>query len=284
MARSLTTGLLACLVSAVLSVAAEEALQHIYLRDGQVISGRVVSQNADKVWVRVSHRVLVLPKSRVRRIAYDTPMEQQHLAELRRQRAAANAAYERRLQDEIEKARRGWESERAKQERVEQRVQERNAEVQARQLKAGSLWRSAVLPGWGQVHRGEEQKGYIFGGLFLGSLFLWYRADRDFRSAADKYSQTTLTLSAAVLSQRSTASIVGSLFVAQTLNDEKRAAATQASIFQVIALGLYAVNVIDAVLFEGRTPSPPAKSAHARSGFFAMMNGDRFAMGVTVAF
>jgi len=32
------------------------------------------------------------------------------------------------------------------------------------------LWRSAVLPGWGQFYNGEKTKGYIIGGLTLGAL------------------------------------------------------------------------------------------------------------------
>jgi tetratricopeptide (TPR) repeat protein len=32
------------------------------------------------------------------------------------------------------------------------------------------LWRSAVLPGWGQFHNGESTKGYIIGGLTIGAL------------------------------------------------------------------------------------------------------------------
>lgn len=32
------------------------------------------------------------------------------------------------------------------------------------------LWRSAILPGWGQFYNGEKTKGWIIGGLTLGAL------------------------------------------------------------------------------------------------------------------
>lgn len=32
------------------------------------------------------------------------------------------------------------------------------------------LWRSALLPGWGQMYNGEKTKGWIIGGLTLGAL------------------------------------------------------------------------------------------------------------------
>jgi tetratricopeptide (TPR) repeat protein len=31
-------------------------------------------------------------------------------------------------------------------------------------------WRSALLPGWGQVYNGDDTKGYVIGGLTLGAL------------------------------------------------------------------------------------------------------------------
>ena len=260
-------------------------VQHVYMRDGRVITGRVVSQNAQKVWVRSGRRVLVLSKSGIRRIAYDTPLEQQHLKELERQKQQTNTIYERRIQTELERARVRWEQEQLTQQRKQLKVTERKEEVRARAVQRGSLWRSVAFPGWGQINRGEERKGYIFGGLFLGSLVLWYRADRDFRSADEGYARTTLGLSALVLTQRNTASIVGSLVVAQSANDEKRVAATRASIFQTAVFGLYFVNLVDAILFEGRSfPRPPGPSAGVGPRFFFSMGPQQARAGLQVHF
>lgn len=43
-------------------------------------------------------------------------------------------------------------------------------------------WRSAVLPGWGQFHKKQHLRGYVFGGLFWGSAiatgFAFLQEDR----------------------------------------------------------------------------------------------------------
>lgn len=247
--------------------------QHVYLRNGRVLTGRVVNQSARKIWLRTDRRILVIAKSRIRRIAYDTPLEQQHLKELRAERRVADRRLQQRLNEELEKARKEWEAEQAKKQQRQLAVERVQKQTERQQVLTGGLWRSAVMPGWGQYHRGEHKKGYVFGSLFVGSLVLWYRADADYKQAAENLRSTTLNLSAIVLSQRSTASIVASLTLAQAANDEKRVAATNASIFQTLAIGLYLVNMTDALLSEGYVGAGSKKSAGS--------TGPRFMFGFT---
>jgi hypothetical protein len=54
-------------------------------------------------------------------------------------------------------------------------------------LRRSAMFRSAVLPGWGQIHKHQKTKGYIIGGLFFSSLIatgvsLYF--EKDYR---DKY-------------------------------------------------------------------------------------------------
>ena len=258
-------------------------VQHIYLLDGRVISGRVVSQSAEKVWVRTGRRVLVLRKNNIRRIAYDTPLEKEHLSELRKQRAQAGRLFERRLHDELERSRAAWEKERRQESEAQGKVARRQLETEAQKLRRGNLWRSIVYPGWGQYHRGEVRKGYVFGGLFLGAALLWYRADREFIVAERNFNQVSLNLSVLVAAQPNTASIVGSVALAQAASDTKRVAATNAQVLQTAAVGLYFVSAVDALLFQGRTPRPASASTmHPRVFVAAGPNG--YTAGIAMRF
>lgn len=59
------------------------------------------------------------------------------------------------------------------------------------------LWRSSLLPGWGQYYKGEKTKAYIFGGsvfFFLGSVF-FFESSKDYSvSRSENYSKLLFVL------------------------------------------------------------------------------------------
>jgi hypothetical protein len=59
------------------------------------------------------------------------------------------------------------------------------------------LWRSSLLPGWGQYYKGEKTKAYIFGGsvfFFLGSVF-FFESSKDYSvSRSERYSNLLFLL------------------------------------------------------------------------------------------
>jgi len=91
-----------------------------------------------------------------------------------------------------------------------------------------SIWRSAVLPGWGQMHNGQHLKGVITGAAFALSLGLTIYNTADQHTKYDKYLKTNENQEAAF--------------------KKAEEAATSALIFGLITGGLYAAGIVDAAL------------------------------------
>ena len=54
-------------------------------------------------------------------------------------------------------------------------------------LRPAAAWRSALLPGWGQIYKHQPVKGYIFGGAFLTGLIFTSGALIKENDYQDKY-------------------------------------------------------------------------------------------------
>ncbi|MDH5655816.1 MAG: DUF5683 domain-containing protein [Spirochaetia bacterium] len=50
-----------------------------------------------------------------------------------------------------------------------------------------ALWRSAIFPGWGQMHRGDNLSGKIFGTTFLVTVLYNYQLRLEYKKNLDLY-------------------------------------------------------------------------------------------------
>jgi tetratricopeptide (TPR) repeat protein len=103
------------------------------------------------------------------------------------------------------------------------------------------LWRSAVLPGWGQFYNGEQTKGWIIGGLTIGALVGTVSTYIVGDSARTTYN---------TLGPGASASQFNSAY--NTWNNM----ATYNNVLAISFLALYTFNLVDAIL-----DAKPASSA-----------------------
>lgn len=79
--------------------------------------------------------------------------------------------YEKRMEKELKAA-------------LDQAIQEREEREQS--FRTGAMFRSALLPGWGQMYKSEYSKGGLFGLLFWGGVAATATADGKFRESRQK--------------------------------------------------------------------------------------------------
>lgn len=113
----------------------------------------------------------------------------------------------------------------------------------------GLVWRSAIVPGWGQLHSGHEVKGagFLGGHLLIGWLFL--KSYRNYTSAVKDLDQATgiglAGLASGNFGVAAASNIYGQLQAAESIEriDRSRRHARMASLGLAV---LYAVNLYDA--------------------------------------
>ncbi|MCE5301309.1 MAG: DUF5683 domain-containing protein [Spirochaetia bacterium] len=66
-------------------------------------------------------------------------------------------------------------------------VMETNRKKTEKREMTDSLWRSCVLPGWGQIHNNQAGKGIIIGGAFIASVGMSVFNVADEKAKYDKY-------------------------------------------------------------------------------------------------
>ncbi|MCB1145111.1 MAG: hypothetical protein KDK54_22905, partial [Leptospiraceae bacterium] len=137
------------------------------------------------------------------------------------------------------------------------------------------LWRSALIPGWGQFYSGEPLKG----GLFLASFLI---LDTTLGSVSDKlngvryekqvYNQIA-PISAFVSGSDNTPSIYLSYRNLELTSLEKRYQTERGQILTLAGI-FYLYNLLDAYFNSGTNPTEPEESLSFRP--FLFKNEDKF--------
>jgi TolB-like protein len=154
----------------------------------------------------------------------------------------------------------------------------------------GALWRSAVLPGWGQYYKQRKTWGYIYGGVIgaglsfsLFSLILWQGANRDYKNYVPDHVVTPqgeygIKDPAAAQAQFSAIEARSQQWQQITL------------ISAGITLGIYLWHLFDAWFFEGNYVEISKASAFNTTwrdtalGAQIRISGDREPMSLKVGF
>lgn len=183
-------GLAVCMVFLTSTLSAETVI----LKNGTLVSGRIVRQSSTSIDLVTPSGPRSIAKSEIQRISFDDPEEvkrqeaikrasdsEQSLAkrqeELRRQIADRNkaAAEKKQLNELLQQL----EEQRKQIEDLRKMLADQSKEFQERRLKELAeigmpvwpfVWRSAILPGWGQYHKGETISSRVFmtGTIVLG--------------------------------------------------------------------------------------------------------------------
>ncbi len=183
-----------------------------------------------------------------------------------------------------------WEQDEAQlRARIAKLIQEREQAARARQVEPlSALWRSAILPGWGQLRKGSEFKGFALAGAAALSTVLLYNTTGGHEAAvADRDVARDRTLASGLL----TANLgLATVFYAQGLSaqaDVERSAATAARV-SIFLLAVYAYNLFDAYFadppLEGGQTKDAARLDGSRLHISADFQGQRSERSVRLAF
>ncbi|RHX92551.1 LA_0442/LA_0875 N-terminal domain-containing protein [Leptospira stimsonii] len=222
----------------------------IYLKDGRVLFVKVINQDMDKVTVSNERETWDIEKKKVSRISFNEDEEVYVRNQLREKE---------KMLVEIDSLKKSL-SEREIQESLKKEEVEKNQE-----LARASLWRSALLPGWGQFHRKDSERGYFFS-VSAGLTFLyWMQADSKFKKETQDLSEAN-RLSILSGTSGNPTLIAGAFLNANEIRNQRYQAGIHASSAFVLFLTIYTFNLIDAWLygrpwnFFGKAPEEKKES------------------------
>lgn len=173
---------------------APASAETLYLENGQVLRGIVVGQDRETVRFRTSNGLLTIPKTQIRRMTFDRydPGDTEAEKEARRKSEEERRKIVDELNRELDRRREGLEK---KIEEEDDRKQEERAFFQNEFLqekerrKKEGFQRSLILPGWGQYHKNQPDRGKIYMGSFLTLLGTVLLADYVYKQSYAGYSK-----------------------------------------------------------------------------------------------
>lgn len=191
---------------------------NIYLRSGEVLEGRIVSQNYAAVVVRTDREIRTIPKANINRITYGpvassskrkVAVHVQVVVPKRTQKIKALNTSILQIR-EIERQKKIEEFKKQQKERISwlsenldsalnKKPEPRQPFEQESTTADSALLRSSILPGWGQWSSGNRYKGAAFMATSLLAGYALYESNRIYRvksnnleSFANPYSQSNL--------------------------------------------------------------------------------------------
>lgn len=286
----------------------------LFLRDGTKLEGKIVSQSQFQVKVRTAEGDKYVSKSAIKRMTFGSAPEPKPPEPAKETSPPAGVAVDglpavpaptaskagsepkkeltpemlAAIQKRQEEARKRAEEERKRREyeaAVERRRQEEQRRKQVREEYRqersrydGAAWRSAVIPGWGQFHRGQQGRAVFFGTTAAASGALWLLAEQNFNAAVAAYNQNA---DLAVLGANNLAlALIGHLG-AEEARAEAEVQAGQARIFALVYLGVYFYNLFDVRSDRPAEPSfaplEPLPPPPERGSFAISLFGDSYA-------
>lgn len=113
-----------------------------------------------------------------------------------------------------------------------------------------TFWRSCLIPGWGQRYRGDRLKGYGFMAAQVGILTGMAIAINRVGTARNGYVNFGVDDAVAIYAQRQSIEDLDAALHARF--DTYRTSLKQANVMIGLAIGLWGVNMLDALLLSGR--------------------------------
>jgi hypothetical protein len=167
----------------------------IFLKNGQTVTGDIVSQTRNRIDIQTTAGLKRVQKTMVRRVVFSKKESASEAAARRAREAAARKAEAEAARQaeaeaeavrraEVESARKAEaEAEAARKSQAEAETAARQAEADRKEREAaeaarvpitssGALWRSMILPGWGQYYQGRTFAAFGYGGAFVGAAAL----------------------------------------------------------------------------------------------------------------
>lgn len=235
----------------------------ITLNNGTAIEGRIIAQDAKMVRILTKRGEQVFLKTAIRRITYSekkqTPeeIEKARLEEEKLKEQADKDAEAREAEKkEVDRLREENESLKADLARRNQTEKQAAEAARERYSRSGwpAIWRSAVLPGWGQYYRGDKSRGAAFMAAAGLSAYTLYRFNNDYRKTRTEFNKAqNLAIASAI---PGTAGIVyGAFTTANLRRNEMHTAALRVNFVAVFLGALYLFSATDALFYRSENAS-----------------------------
>jgi TolB-like protein len=151
--------------------------------------------------------------------------------------------------------------------------------------KRGMLWRSAIIPGWGQLYSGiavdnrrERIKGLAFigAGFFFGAGLLI--ANSNYNSAKSEAKSKDNLDTLVFIGSGNTFNPLGLITysLANSASGKVDSAANSASLASVLFVGLYAINLLDVIIFGGHDAVATGANSLLNTNPYAKVDGFKF--------
>jgi len=261
----------------------------VLLKNGKNIKGTVLGQSGEGLnfhtrdGQNVTYKLDTILKVVYKEVSDEelTRIRQEEEAKLKKQLAserAKNAELARKIQElEKQAARHSQDSVQMKTlaEEIKKLAQEKKALEATLHAQGKYIWRSALLPGWGQWKKGQKAKGSV---LFVASAIAlgnWYGNLNKFnKSQADVTAKENMFLFLPALGNTTT---LDPLFYLQIKNarNETRSAANATEQASLALAVIYFANLADA-WFAKAAAGTVAEKMQARGIFMAGVTSSRF--------
>ena len=158
----------------------------LILRSGKIVKGKVVTQDSRTLtYKNDSGKTVILQKKEILKVVYKDINEDE---------AARIRESEKKREKELAQKQKELAEQRAREEELEREkareLLERSKKTAQKEsgksgvTRNGAIWRSAVLPGWGQYADGRKKEAIALGSLFWVSGISWYNKNREMLNAA----------------------------------------------------------------------------------------------------
>ncbi len=172
----------------------------VYLKNGDVILGRVTGQSKEMVTVATADGIQNIPKSRIQRISFNRQEEADFLSKM--DETEKIKAIEEKNKQLLEIMARQAEvrnqSYKSDDENREKRTEEEKSFFSSeiaylrKKKKEEIVLKSNLIPGLGQISRGDSIRGAVYMSIFGTSLAgAWYAAE-EYAKAKQEYNQSNL--------------------------------------------------------------------------------------------
>ncbi|GBF51870.1 hypothetical protein LPTSP4_34080 [Leptospira ryugenii] len=177
--------------------------ENVLLKRGGTVKGKIIEQDQNKLKIQKEDgTVATISKSEILKVVYKehiTAAEEEKLRKAEEEKARLQQEKERQKEEERQKKELA-EKEKADKENADKKAKEdaeakkkREAEEKLAQesrknlTRGGAVWRSAVLPGWGQYRQGRKVVAFVYPTLIAVGLFFTYEENRYYLNAKRDY-------------------------------------------------------------------------------------------------
>lgn len=182
--------------------------QSVILKSGKTLKGTVTGQNEKGLTIKLTDgTTTTIEKSKILKVVYKdiSADEEKKIRAEEEKKLAAKEEADRKKREEAERKKQEAEAKKQAEEEAKRLAEEkkkeddRKKEIASRpQVDKGDrdrwdiVWRSAVLPSWGMFHADRDTIGYVYSGLFWGTLIYSFQLRSQATNAKAAYDEATL--------------------------------------------------------------------------------------------